>query len=338
MKRSVPVLVWGDGLSPELASWAKGLGFLLRERCWQPGAEIEPETRLVDRVRHPLPQELVATLGLRSDWVMARTQATRLSPQELDLSVKAWISIDSPDAFDRALLRSLGSPRGSPRSRERWRWAAHHELRNALSNMVGFAEILQTKGWEVGASPERAQDALGRIAANARRSLGILADTSLIWSLEEKSNLPDEGALRLKDVWARIHKELQSAPPVQGVRLESEELSEDLWVQAPDGILECLFERLFFAFFRMAGSQGRIRTRGLQGALGLEIEVHPGGSPPGPAGGREEACLEEKCVAYGTALHLAEALGGELVEAGRGSGRVRFELRFPNPRPSEDPS
>lgn len=209
-----------------------------------------------------------------------------------------------------------------------------HELRNPLSAIIGYSDLLREGAFAEG---QAADDAVGRIHAQAIDMFDILQNLL-------DADKADSGTLRLElaelavaEFLQRLREELPPGWDKPGVRLE--------WIEPPAATLvtdarklRAILRNLIHNAIKYT-SEGRVLVAATAHADAVEFVVSdtgdgiPAADLPHIFDRFRQARNESRAGGVGLGLHIArrfvDALGGEIhVESEVGSGS-RFALRLP---------
>lgn len=224
--------------------------------------------------------------------------------------------------------------------RERFISNAAHELRTPVTSIIGFAEILSTRG---GALP---REEMQEVFAGLHRSGARLA--TLVNNLLDLSRF-QEGRLDLRisnvDV-GRVARDVVASLPAPNGKVVKIDVPADLKVRADEDRLDQMLSNLVTNAYRYGGHDIVVRARAEDGSVVLAVEddgpgVEPDIAPrlfePFSSGGRSST-VGGSGLGLTIVKMLADASGGDISYTPLEPHGARFEIRLPHTDDSGPPS
>lgn len=225
--------------------------------------------------------------------------------------------------------------------RERFISNAAHELRTPVTSIIGFAEILATRGREL-KRPEMEQ-----LFAALQRSGGRLA--TLVNNLLDLSRF-EEGRLDLHVTnvdLAKLARDVVASLPAPNGKVVNIDVPEDLTVQADEDRLDQMLANLVTNAYRYGGHQITVEARTVDGAVVVAVEDDGPGVEPDVAprlfepfsSGTRSSSVGGSGLGLTIVKMLADASGGDIAYRPVEPHGARFEIRLPNKtKPSSPPA
>ena len=298
-------------LAPRVVTGGADLRAAASAETWQALVATAPQLDALDRGD-------LATLARRGRYLLAVADGP--VPTLAELPGDPVVIVGSPDAA------SWSAHLGRAQTTVAWSAKVQHDLRAPLANVLGFAERLQRLAARDTPDRARLQDGLDRVVRNARCGLDLLADLSLLRSLEA-SGLSCVRFLPMQGPLVRAARGIEPEFERRGVTLV---LPEEGATQAESGPgddpLERALRRLLQDLCKLAGRGGEVRASFVAGEPPeLEVTAARRDSTSSAVRGDRREGLDT-LLARG----LVEAVGGTLRAADPGDGAaVVYRLAGP---------
>lgn len=254
----------------------------------------------------------------------------------LMLAAQAAVAIDNARLLEDT-TKLLGEVRAMQSSRDRFFAMINHELRNALTAVYGWADLLVRKA---GAS---APKAAREVYESAERTLGLLNDLLDLSRLEASRLKPVIGKCDARVLSREAAVTLEPSANAKGVRIEITSASEEIALETdPQRVRQILVNLLSNAVRHSPDHESvRIEIKVTDGRVRFDVIDRGEGIPQEDQSSIFDAFIQAGSQERGTGLGLtlsrmlARFLGGDLtVESQVGAGS-RFSLEIPRTSPSK---